>query len=401
MVVAAGMTGFLSSPTWGQVVELPGPQARPASPPPPPIEVLPAKPADAPAPNPPAPAAPPQQALQPLVPALAPADRPRWSEVLSFNISEDRLVYQCDLTVDQVRWLADNEVEIEGMPGLTSVSIRPRNFRVQNFTRTGNDLVTMTVSSSRQGLVIDYERESGERLSGVSFSGPTTDPSRYSSSIRSNSCTLTAYGREVPGERVSVEANDFTTLRKEYPHEVNRHLRPLLRRLGSDVLDVQPAAARQVLAEEAGPAPVAPADFEQQVQTLLGKLNSPRWSDRESAARELKGLGPRAAALLAKIDPKDLSAQQRVSVGVIVSDAKPLPDDEARKLRNDVHFLVDCLYLPESDVRESAIRRLQAVTRVDVAKFARVSAANLRADPDAAGEAIEALREQLVPPPQR
>ncbi|HEX8915536.1 MAG TPA: hypothetical protein VF796_24495 [Humisphaera sp.] len=333
-------------------------------------------------------------------------DRPRWNQVVSFSVVDGRVSYACDLTVSQTRWLTDDEVEVIGMPGLTTVNIKPRRFYVAN-SQTGADgqPVVATVTNTRQdGLVLEVVWGEDGR-SGLTFQQPGTEYRSY----RASGCRLSAYGPGMPNSQVTVEAADFVALRKEFPLETNRFLRPLLHRLGSDLLDVSPAAARQVLfpADDppaAGDKPTTPNGrpaeaVEAEVRTLLAQLDVPDWARRDAALAGLRRLGPQGAAVLSRMDRGRMSSQQQIGAAVVIRYANPLSADEARKLRDDLHFLADCLYCPEPDVRRAAVDRLATVSKADAAKFQRVAAADPAKDFSAALAAIEDLRQQLAPPP--
>jgi hypothetical protein len=142
----------------------------------------------------------------------------------------------------------------------------------------------------------------------------------------------------------------------------------------------------------ADPAAVAAA-----VGTLLPDLDAPAFARRQAAADRLAALGPPAVVALAGYDRKRWSAQQGLEVDLLVAQATPLQPEEARQLRSDPHFLVDCFYDPDPVIRAAAADRLAAVAATSPDRLAPVVAAARDADPDAVQKAVEDLRDAVLP----
>lgn len=375
----------------------------------------------------------PPAAVPPLVnPVDAPANQPeklRWSQVCVLSINDDRLSIKCDLSIDQLKRLTE-EVELDGMPGLTSVLVTPRRYEVQNeHNGDGTEVVYIRILGSRGTVSIEVQRIADGKTSSISF---TQSGSYGRQSGRNTECRLTAYGPGIPGEMINVEAGDLATLRKEFPHEVNRYLRPMFRELGADLFQISPATARQVLfsaeveADTALPTPGAstqpsvnlPATrpsatrpvttqpvtqpaidpaLAAQVGRLLKEFDSPVFRQREMAAEQLTQLGPRGIAAILRVDRKTLSPQQALLVDALVAVANPLSAEQARRLRSDLHFLIDCLYMPNKTVRSAAADRLMELTPKGKSRLAEALALEPKTAVANLSVVIEKLREEIAP----
>jgi hypothetical protein len=108
-------------------------------------------------------------------------------------------------------------------------------------------------------------------------------------------------------------------------------------------------------------------------------------------------MGPPAVAVLTTLDREKLTAQQELVVDLLIGAGNPLPPEKARKLRSDVHFLIDCLYVPYIEVRAAAAERLSSMVKVPAARFEEAMAIDPAKDPDRLGAAVEKLRDQLAP----
>lgn len=359
--------------------------------------------------------------LNPVQPAPAADQLPKlkWVEICGLGFIDNRLVLRCTLSLETLRKLTSDEREVDGIPGIVTCDISFRKYRVENTRRRGNEEIVYRVGASRIQLSLEVHHEVGGKESGVQFTQGSYETSRRS--VRGSDCRLTAFGPNVPGESISVEASDLTTLKRNYPHEVNRYLRPLLRDLGWDLFQVDAAVARQVLfslEEESeadpatrpttGPATTSPATrsaavkvdpkLVEEVRQLLAEADSKEFARREAAMQKLARLGPPAVAAFDQIDREHLSSQQNLTMDLLESLVAPVSAEEARRLRGDLHFLTDCLYHPDADIRTAAADRIVRLGKAKADRLQQVVAVDPVKDPDGAVAAIEKLREEIVPP---
>ena len=189
----------------------------------------------------------------------------------------------------------------------------------------------------------------------------------------------------IPMHELSEES--FEALRRKHPREVNAHLRPLLAELGLEGVFAVPAiTAWQVFRDDWKGNPQVAAD----VRKLLADLENGSYATRAAAGKALRQLGPDAALVIYRMDRAGLSPEQDRQLDTVLSTYGFLPEADAVQLRKDVHFLLDCLYTDDADIRTIALKHLRDVTGKPIA---------FDAGPDAEtrGKAIEALRERLSP----
>lgn len=362
-------------------------------------------------------------AARPVPAARAGGRRPpRWVDVCQLSVVDGRLSLRSDLTLEMIRGL-EPDMRLADMPGDTTVVVRSRRFAVQNVRATGDEVVSIGIESGRGELRVEMSATTADgRGRGVVFTQSNTDFGRRLG--RGGDTRLATFGH-AGATAVVADANDLAGLRRDAPHAVNRHLRPLLRRFGPDPFQVDPAAARQVLlggdgegggrdgggetttrpaaADRAategrragGPGDGAVTDT---VRRLVAELDAPAYARRSAAADRLARLGPPGLAAVGRLDRSRLSPQQNLALDLLLAASRPLSDDEARRLRADPHFLLDCLYAPDDDIRSAAADRLGRLTRAGAERFAEPLALHPTADADKLGEAIERLRDELAPP---
>mgnify|MGYP001221551766 CR=1 FL=1 len=136
-------------------------------------------------------------------------------------------------------------------------------------------------------------------------------------------------------------------------------LSPLRRReLHAALLSTPVPLAWQVLGDRAD----APAGAEAAVLALVEKLNSDRFADRESAARQLRHMGAPAVVVLRKIDRSKFSEEQRQAIDTIVAQYAPMPERETAGLERDPLFLVGCLYADAPDLWSIAGKLIEEAT---------------------------------------
>ena len=180
---------------------------------------------------------------------------------------------------------------------------------------------------------------------------------------------------------VNLEASDFFELTRANPREAEQYLRPLLRDLGQeDALAPDPLVAWQVFADRWHADPSITA----QIRALLPKLDSDDFRIREKASRELQDLGREGAAVMVHMDRNSLTAEQCERIDRALSAYAQLPLKEAKRLRGDRSFLLDCLNCDELPLRQAAYEQLN--------KLHYSVAIDIKADPEDRATAIASLR---------
>lgn len=180
---------------------------------------------------------------------------------------------------------------------------------------------------------------------------------------------------------------DFLALRREHPREVNEYLRPFLREIGmGSLFQVEATTAWQAFPRQWKP----DAALERRVRDLLPALDAERFDDRRRASAALRAMGP-PGALAIYFFPRDgLTPEQERRLDAAVTGHQLVGRDEARRLADDLDFLLDCLYGEDAAVRAVALAQLRRVCGRPVAF-----------DPDAPRDVrvarVEALRRELAP----
>jgi hypothetical protein len=162
-----------------------------------------------------------------------------------------------------------------------------------------------------------------------------------------------------PGVRLQLAGDNIVELRHNYPAEIAKYLDPIFRTLSQDGLlaKVDPKLAWQVFGDEYKPGP----ELVSQVQSLLKKLDAEDFQDREAASKALAELGQPAALALRRMDRNGWSEEQVGRVDAFLAKFKPSNDVEAKRLRGDRDFLLDCLFSDDAQIRELAFKQLQSV----------------------------------------
>lgn len=190
-------------------------------------------------------------------------------------------------------------------------------------------------------------------------------------------------------ESFNCTEKDFSTLCRMHPVEVERYLRPILHKIGQDVVfapDVN--MAWQVLAAE------WPLDgrIDQAVRQELPALDDPNSHVRNQATNRLVSLGRDGASAIIRLDRHALSLEQNVRLDDVISHFRQMSPSAARRLENNPEFLLDCGYSEDATVRRLAVARLSHVLGHPVPL-----------DPDAPEtarvEAVDRFRHQLHPTP--
>jgi len=354
----------------------------------------------------------------------------KWGDVCRIALAENKIELTHGLTTAQIRALGP-ELEIEGMPGKTSIVISRRSYTIRNVQESGDSMVVRSISASSSALSIEVQRASLDGSQGVVFYQPGSGYSQRSN----RGVRLTIYGIGGDREPKTLEAADLTALRTDAPHAFNRYFRPLLRDLGADgILQIDPRTARQVLLggdQEDRPAATQPVtqpatelatqpttgpatapasgtdgqgwpdqivlqpQMKQEAETLVARLNHPASTVRMAAAGRLSRMGPPAALAIVAMDRSALSPEQNTALDILLAEAFPLPPEEAQVLRRDPHFMIDCMYSSDSEIRSLAVARLAVVAKDAAGQAKAIARIAPLVEPSAA--AIEDLRDAIAP----
>jgi hypothetical protein len=315
-------------------------------------------------------------------------------QVIRFELEEGFLILKTGLpdTTGQSR------IEIEGLPGVTTVHVqrRPEEFGPdvpfvfhlihQDFSSPDLIQVQSSVFYSPAALNAARDVESPSEIVSTqliqSLSLPpglpgTEDPIR-----------LYVRRHDDSGENtvdLRADARSFEQLHRQHPRVVAQYLQPLLRDLGQGHLfAVDSRVAWQVFPELFQP----DDELQRQVEQIVLRLDDEDFQQREQASEALEQLGQTGALMLMTIDRRGLSAEQNARIEAFLEEYRPLEPEEARQYREDSSFLLDLLMSDERIFREVALRQLRDIHDIE-----------LEFDLDAGGEEraaqVQRLREQL------
>ncbi|MGA2442406.1 MAG: hypothetical protein ABSH08_15750 [Tepidisphaeraceae bacterium] len=185
-----------------------------------------------------------------------------------------------------------------------------------------------------------------------------------------------------------VSAPTLPDLRREHPYEFEKYLRPLFRQFRQDeaIFAVEDKIAWQVMYEDWRP----PPDLAPRLKSLVAQLNSDEFAQRQSAQESLRRIGEPAALMLRSADRRDWTAEQNSRVNKFLGEFFPLSDDQAKKLGQDVNFLLDCLTSDDPALRAATLAHLDRL-------LGRKIECNLDQSPADRLTAVAALRRQLIP----
>ena len=189
-----------------------------------------------------------------------------------------------------------------------------------------------------------------------------------------------------PGVRLQLSADNVVELRRNYPAEVAKYLDPIFRTLSQDGLlaKVDPKLAWQVFADDYKPG----AELTAKVQELIKKLDAEKFQDREQASKALEALGQPAALFVRRMDRTGLSEEQVGRIDAFLAHFKPTNDVDAKRLRTDRDFLLDCLFADDEQIRRLAHAELQKVV-------GRPIAFDISAPPGQRLESLQRLRAEI------
>ncbi len=168
-----------------------------------------------------------------------------------------------------------------------------------------------------------------------------------------------AAGAPGRGQAEALTARSFVELRRKYPNEVQRYLRPLFADLGAAILlDPDPKSAWQVLGPLAADDPAA----DRKVSAVLAALDADDFAARTRARRTLADLGQPAAVALSKWKAPFASAEQRAAVDAFLAAYRPLPPAQVERLRGDKKFLFDVFAGEDQTLSALALIQLRKAT---------------------------------------
>jgi hypothetical protein len=184
--------------------------------------------------------------------------------------------------------------------------------------------------------------------------------------------------------RRSLRGANLAQLRIEHAEVVDRYLRPVLRKLDAESVLVPSAKVATIALAE----PMKAEQLKRIVAQRVAELDADSYSDRQAATDALRALGPQAADALREVDQTKLSEEQRSRLNTVLDDFKNVQLPDLSDLRNNRHFLLDCLLIDDADVRVRALEVLRKNVDHPVTF-------DVDADPAARAEAVAELRRKL------
>ena len=201
--------------------------------------------------------------------------------------------------------------------------------------------------------------------------------------------TINEFGNDVQAHNSTITAPDFQTMMREHPAEADQFIRPLFRSIGQDAaLAPDDHVAWQVLSGHWQLDPSLAA----RVREMLPALNDADFHVRDRALSELDSMGMPGAAVLLHLDRVNLTPEQNLMIDRTLAPFEQLSAKDADRLRGNVQFLLDCLYVGDRDVRAAALDQLRQVTGKDLAF-------NVDGQESDRSAAVSALRKQLTANP--
>lgn len=156
---------------------------------------------------------------------------------------------------------------------------------------------------------------------------------------------------------VSATATSVRELVTENPQAVRQYLDPAVRKItGRSLFKPGPADVYRVF-DQINPDPEAA----QKVISLLGKLESDSFKEREQASAALAEMGAPAVLAVLRLDESLHSAEVRVRLDSFVASQSGAMFGTIAEARQDPHFLIDCLEDEDPKVRRAAKEALEKV----------------------------------------
>lgn len=249
---------------------------------------------------------------------------------------------------------------------------------------TGHSITHVAAISGRLIIARDSETNTGTSSIQLIQDPPAlADPSGVEPPVR----LLVRVNDEQSGAAdvdLKLAASSFSELMRKHPRELNRFFRPILRDFGQEqaVFGSDRRAQWQVLSQDFALDPMTTA----RVRDILTKFDSEDYQTRQEAQAQLQQLGQPAAIALTRMDRSTFSAEQQSGVDTFLAPYMPLSAADVTRLRDNVDFLIDCLYSDDASLRALSAARLNVVTGSPPPPAA------VDGDPDA----IETLRRHLT-----
>ena len=323
-------------------------------------------------------------------------------QLLSFSVEQKFLAARTSLRPgegEQVRVIAPNlrgfvRLALFGPDDARARDAAGRNFQlfVQDLSDPQAGIVYTSVSAVAGRLIVARDAESDSSMSSVQLiqdpppsSGAAEQPLPVRLLVHNSN--LASDQRDID---LKLEADNFLELRRHYPREVDAYLRPIIREFGQEaaVFAVDPKIAWQVLGQNFKP----DDELRRRIDTLLAQLDADDFRQRQNALDQLNQIGTPAAMVLAGLDRTRLSEQQASMVETFLAEYAPVPAEQVARLRNDLSFLLDVLFVEDESLRALALEQIRRVTGKPISLQAKEN-------PDLRAIAIARLREQLIASP--
>lgn len=187
---------------------------------------------------------------------------------------------------------------------------------------------------------------------------------------------------------LKLAARSFVELRQKYPAETTKYLEPILQALGQSAVlfYVDPKAAWQVFG---GSAEVS-ADVQAKLSDLVKQLDAESPKTRDAASKQLEEIGEPAAIVLMQLNRKGLSEEQTSRIDTFLAPFRPLDNETADRLRDDLEFATMTLTTDDPDLRKLALDAVKKIAKAPVSF-------DLSADTQTRMKAAIALRDSLRP----
>lgn len=325
------------------------------------------------------------------------------SQVLRAGLADHQITVHSDLPATD----GQQRIAVSDMPGICMVAVVRdqsqktgngplRSIQFQRFDFDETDIILREASFSampgRVSIAFSWQRPLRSRVVQMIESVPLfidpENPQLPEVALYVQEFTG-AEDQEQESVRLHLSAPDLPTLSRQHPREVDEYLRPALRQLGIESLvAVDEQVAWQVFSDCWTP----DEQTTQKVKDILPHLNAPDFRQRESATRQLQQMGVGGALVLLHLNRDGLSEEQKTRIDSVIAAYQTLSSSEAKKLREDVGFLLDCLLIDDPRLRHAALEQLRTVAGRPI-EFDEQGDAAVRSDQ------VAKLREQLLPPP--
>ncbi len=261
-------------------------------------------------------------------------------------------------------------LKVDGLSGFAKVLVTTPNganaFNLihQDFAPADSLIVFTTVFSVPHNLHVSRDEERADERRNIQL----IQSDQYTADGEGKIKLYINVSKKTTGEVIAdlkLSAANILELRRKHPAEVATYVEPIFRDLRQEAIlgAVDPRLAWQVFGSQFNPTP----ELESQVKTLVKQLDAERFAQREAASASLGRLGAPAAMALAKLTRGGMSDEQQTRIDALIAPYKPLPDEEAAKLRGDKFFLMDSLYCDDVQVRQWAVKDLSTVLKTTVA----------------------------------